>query len=271
MPSSVLTAMRAVAGAVESLNADVKAIDARRISSLPPADQDRLRLLQSKTTATLSNLTTASKNHAVSFGVSPVSLLDAAASHLSATIVDLVRILKIRRTISSAHPSGPSRDPSPPAPVSQAYDGGRTPSLNNARSVPSRDNSDPRPASPRLGNAAPSANEYNPSLRVNDRAYASPNLGAERERDDGRYGQVRQQQPPSAGYGRSNGKQQSGVVGPFAPTDWRSNEAAQKQDAYQQGGREYPEPPRGSVLTYGSPEIPQDRAVDSWEELKVRS
>lgn len=272
-PSSVLAAMRAVAGAVDKITTDVAAIEPRRISSLPSADQDCLRLLHSKTNATLSNLVTASKNHAMSFGVSPVSLLDAAASHLSATVVDLVRILKIRRTTSSIRPSEPSREFSPPVPVPQTYDGGHTSSLNSARGIPSRDNSDPPSASSRLQNATALPNEYNPPSRVNERVYA-PGSGSERERDDGRHGQPRQQQPPSAGYGRSNSEQQSAdrYGGSTAPTDWRSNEVAHEQEnAYQQGGRGYQEPPRGSVLTYGSPEIPQQgRDVDSWEDLKVR-
>ena len=41
------------------------------------------------------------KNHASSQGLSPVSLLDAAASHLCVTVVDLVKLLKIRK----AHPA----------------------------------------------------------------------------------------------------------------------------------------------------------------------
>ncbi|GAA5993547.1 hypothetical protein JCM11641_002865 [Rhodosporidiobolus odoratus] len=97
-PSSVLPAARAVVSACEKLDNDIQGISYSRLASLTHSDQDLVNSLKGKVNATLSNLMTASKNHAMSFGVSPVSLLDAAASHLAATVVELVRILKIRRT-----------------------------------------------------------------------------------------------------------------------------------------------------------------------------
>ncbi|KAL3465493.1 hypothetical protein BJX64DRAFT_55217 [Aspergillus heterothallicus] len=51
-----------------------------------------------KVSATANNLITASKNFASSNGLSPISLLDAAASHLSTGIIELIRIVKIRPT-----------------------------------------------------------------------------------------------------------------------------------------------------------------------------
>ncbi|PIG89684.1 cell polarity protein [Aspergillus arachidicola] len=49
-----------------------------------------------KVSATANNLITASKNFASSCGLSPISLLDAAASHLSTAVVDLIRLVKIQ-------------------------------------------------------------------------------------------------------------------------------------------------------------------------------
>ena len=54
--------------------------------------------LKSRVSATANNLITASKNFASANGLSPVSLLDAAASHLTAAVVELVRTVKIRST-----------------------------------------------------------------------------------------------------------------------------------------------------------------------------
>jgi hypothetical protein len=54
--------------------------------------------LKSRVSATANNLITASKNYAVANGLSPVSLLDAAASHLTTAVVELVRTVKIRPT-----------------------------------------------------------------------------------------------------------------------------------------------------------------------------
>jgi hypothetical protein len=54
--------------------------------------------LKSRVSATANNLITASKNFATANGLSPVSLLDAAASHLTTAVVELVRTVKIRPT-----------------------------------------------------------------------------------------------------------------------------------------------------------------------------
>lgn len=51
-----------------------------------------------KVSATANNLITAAKNFASSGGLSPISLLDAAASHLSTAVIEFIRIVKIRPT-----------------------------------------------------------------------------------------------------------------------------------------------------------------------------
>ncbi|GAA5908735.1 hypothetical protein JCM8208_006772, partial [Rhodotorula glutinis] len=114
-PSSVLPTARAVVQACQKVDNDVQAIPPSRLASLPLSEQDLVNSLKVKINATLSNLLTACKNHATGYGVSPVSLLDAAASHLAATVVELVRILKIRRTTgpsSSSAGRGGALDPS---------------------------------------------------------------------------------------------------------------------------------------------------------------
>jgi hypothetical protein len=66
------------------------------------ASGDDIIRLQSKQRAKVSamanHLITASKTFAASAGMSPVSLLDAAASHLTAAVVELLQIVKIRPT-----------------------------------------------------------------------------------------------------------------------------------------------------------------------------
>ncbi|TVY17357.1 Uncharacterized protein LARI1_G004974 [Lachnellula arida] len=56
--------------------------------------------LKSRVSATANNLITAAKNFASANGLSPVSILDAAASHLTAAVVELVRTVKIRPTLA---------------------------------------------------------------------------------------------------------------------------------------------------------------------------
>jgi hypothetical protein len=94
-PSAVLDYMKAVVVAVRSITQDIA-------TSSPDTKDDetsrRRAKLKSNVSATANNVITASKNFATSNGISPVSLLDAAASHLTAAIVELVRTVKIRPT-----------------------------------------------------------------------------------------------------------------------------------------------------------------------------
>ena len=94
-PASVLDYMKAVVIAVRSITND--------IDLSGPANKDdevskRRVKLKAKVSATANNVITACKNFAQAGGISPVSLLDAAASHLTAAVVDLVRTVKIRPT-----------------------------------------------------------------------------------------------------------------------------------------------------------------------------
>lgn len=94
-PSAVLDYMKAVVVAVRSITQDIAST-----STNVKDDQtsQRRAKLKSNVSATANNVITASKNFAMSNGISPVSLLDAAASHLTAAVVELVRTVKIRPT-----------------------------------------------------------------------------------------------------------------------------------------------------------------------------
>ncbi|KAJ6021898.1 hypothetical protein N7540_007402 [Penicillium herquei] len=64
----------------------------------PPVDGTAALRIKSKTrvSATANNMITAARNFANSSGLSPVSLLDAAASHLCTAVVELIRLVKIQ-------------------------------------------------------------------------------------------------------------------------------------------------------------------------------
>jgi myosin heavy subunit len=71
------------------------------IDTAQPASDEMTQLqvkLKARVSATANNLITASKNFASANGLSPVSILDAAVSHLTAAVVELVRTVKIRPT-----------------------------------------------------------------------------------------------------------------------------------------------------------------------------
>jgi hypothetical protein len=95
-PAAVLDYMKVVVVAVRGITKDV--ITPPRNGPKEDEAGSRRTKLKSKVSATANNLITASKNFASSNGISPVSLLDAAASHLTAAIVELVRTVKIRPT-----------------------------------------------------------------------------------------------------------------------------------------------------------------------------
>ena len=98
-PGNVLLSMKTVVLSTTLVTDDVAKYEQvpANIVELSHEEQEQLMALKSKCSATLNNLMTACRNHASSHGLSPVSLLDAAASHVSATIVDLVKLLKVRK------------------------------------------------------------------------------------------------------------------------------------------------------------------------------
>lgn len=92
-PAAVLDHMKSVVLAVRHITHDIDAA--------PNNDDEmsqRRSKLKTKVSATANNLITASKNFASSKGLSPVSLVDAAASHLTSAVVELVLTVKIRST-----------------------------------------------------------------------------------------------------------------------------------------------------------------------------
>ncbi len=92
-PQSVLAQVKSVVVAVRELTQDVGATQ----PSNDPVAQQKTQMLD-KVSATANNLITASKNFAFSKGLSPVSLLDAAASHVTTAVIELIRLVKIRPT-----------------------------------------------------------------------------------------------------------------------------------------------------------------------------
>jgi hypothetical protein len=94
-PSGVLPAMKAVVEAVTEVGEDVKAFEAH-----PNIDVDvsRLESLKHESTTRLNTLMQAARNHAMASGLSPVSLLDAAAGHLTSNVIEIIKLLKIKRS-----------------------------------------------------------------------------------------------------------------------------------------------------------------------------
>jgi hypothetical protein len=92
-PALLMEQMKTVVVAVRHITQDIGAGQS--------TGDDKLfvhKRVKAKVSATANNLITACKNFAHSNGLSPISLLDAAASHLSTAVVELIRMVKIRVT-----------------------------------------------------------------------------------------------------------------------------------------------------------------------------
>ena len=98
-PRRVLSPMMTVVNAVTAIVDDLRNFERRY--DRHDVDVDVIQTLRERAEATLSNLVAVANSHATSMGMAPVSLLDAAASHLSATVTEIGKIVLIRRASRS--------------------------------------------------------------------------------------------------------------------------------------------------------------------------
>lgn len=92
-PDKVIDAMKSVVMSVRRISKDLDAF--------PPTNeqaQQQRKQLKGRVSSTANSLITVSKTFAMSAGLAPASLLDAAASNLVAAMVELLRVVKIRPT-----------------------------------------------------------------------------------------------------------------------------------------------------------------------------
>lgn len=89
--------MKSIVNAVTAIIDDVRSFERKSQRDHADVDTESLQALRERAEATLSNLAVASKTHATSAGMSPVSLLDAAASHVSVTITEMGKSVQIRK------------------------------------------------------------------------------------------------------------------------------------------------------------------------------
>jgi len=96
-PTRVYAPMKAVINAVHSILEDVEKFEARPRRDRMDVEVEDLAALRERTEMTLSNLVAAAKTHGSSLGMSPVSLLDAAASHVSSSITEIGKTIHVRK------------------------------------------------------------------------------------------------------------------------------------------------------------------------------
>ena len=91
-PDAVTDYMKSVVVCVRRITRD---LDEATTQSRDPQQQGKLK---ARVSSTANGLITATRNFAASAGISPVSIIDAAASNLTAAVVELLRFVKIRVT-----------------------------------------------------------------------------------------------------------------------------------------------------------------------------
>ncbi|KAI0314554.1 hypothetical protein OF83DRAFT_1136191 [Amylostereum chailletii] len=104
-PTRVLSPMKAVINAVTAIVDDLRAFAHASALSSSSVRPEELEAMRERAEATLGNLVTAAKSHATSAGMAPVSLLDAAASHVAAAVTDIGRTVLIRRATKAEQDS----------------------------------------------------------------------------------------------------------------------------------------------------------------------
>ncbi|KAF8588869.1 hypothetical protein K439DRAFT_1384048 [Ramaria rubella] len=119
-PARVYAPMKVVVNAVHAIIEDVRNVEARPRRERLDVDLEDLQALRERADMTLSNLVAAARTHASSLGMSPVSLLDAAASHVSSAVTEIGKTIQVRKATkaeqeSFSSPTSPSTSGYAPA------------------------------------------------------------------------------------------------------------------------------------------------------------
>jgi hypothetical protein len=95
--------MKAVVVSCKAITEDVEVYENDETKDIDNDNdkKDRLYAMKSQFSKGLSNLMAAAKTHANGMGISPVSLLDAAATHLTSTVVELIKLFGMRNGTGS--------------------------------------------------------------------------------------------------------------------------------------------------------------------------
>ncbi|KAI8377282.1 hypothetical protein BD560DRAFT_367030 [Blakeslea trispora] len=96
-PSQVIQVMKNIVTVCRHITEEIE----EKESNLSPTSRNSLYELKTIFSTSLSDLLMATKYHANGMGISPISLLDRSASHLTAVIIDLIRLLGMHSPVLS--------------------------------------------------------------------------------------------------------------------------------------------------------------------------
>lgn len=164
--------MKSVVNAVSSITDDIRSFEQN--PNRFDISEDTVRHLRERCEATLQNLVSAARNHASSFGLSPVSLMDAAASHVSAAIIDLVRLLLLKRATTADRDAREStRSPAEYGAVANSNGNGNHNYKPSLRSIDETRTKSPHARAPSSGSARFRDEDYGQQRNVSGTTLAN--------------------------------------------------------------------------------------------------
>lgn len=117
-PSSVLVAMKSVVLSTTLINEDVAKNEHQPdqgLEHLTPQQREDVQSLKVSLNEALSNLMNACRNHANAQGLAPVSLIDAAATHVAMAVAEMAKLVKLRRLSALDKPAYDARSEQEPS------------------------------------------------------------------------------------------------------------------------------------------------------------
>lgn len=174
-----LDSMRHVVTCVRAITADIDSTPLSQMQSpnssvsgdILASPEKQQAKLKARVSATANNLITATKNHTSSGGISPVSLLDAAASHLSTAVIELVKYVKVRPT--PEHELAQSEDDDRPMPLK--------PTVFSGYGAPPTINGNTNGVNPAFGHQRHRSSRGGGSASTGYSSYSSPYSGYDRQ------------------------------------------------------------------------------------------
>lgn len=98
-PVAIMNYMPTLVDCIRGITQD---IDQASAGIKEPEESKKQRMkAKAKVSAATNNLITASKNHSTSNGMTPLSLIDAAATHLTLAVIELAKIVKVRHSTAA--------------------------------------------------------------------------------------------------------------------------------------------------------------------------
>lgn len=195
-PSNVLIAMKTVVLSTTLVTDDIAKYESQpenELGALSAQQREDVEALKTSISDALTNLMNACRNHASSQGLAPVSLVDAAATHLAIAVVEVVKLLKLRRVPRPSEDDFSFESTNDATAISSPPSGLKPLHTRSALSPPAHSAPPLAPSSRR-----PSATAHTSPVSLRSLSYSHSNLEARMRSMDMKAGLVRSPPPPRA-------------------------------------------------------------------------